>query len=150
MKKIWLGLSVCLALTACASTMKSAVENGKIAPEFNDTLVDSNYLWVRGFGAANPAHQSDSQRRIMSREAAIAHAYQRVIEVLHGTNVESEVQIIDAISSGSTIQSSAEGLVNGMELVSTEYLEDGGCSVIMRLSREQLDAAGFNLQETHK
>lgn len=144
MKKI---LTLCLGallLSACSSTMKSAVKNGVIAPSFNDTLLDSNYLWIRGFGAANPAHQSDSQRRIMSREAAIAHAYQRATEVLYGANLEANVEVVDAISSGSTIHSTATGLIQQMELVSTEYLDDGGCAVIMRLDRTRLKAAGLD------
>jgi hypothetical protein len=123
--------------------MKTAVKDGKIAPAFNDTLWDKDYLWVRGFGAANPNHTTDSQRRIMSREAAIAHAYQRATEVIYGSNVEAEVQIIDAVSQGSTIDTSAQGLISQMELVSTEFLDDGGCAVIMRLPRAVLQAAGL-------
>ena len=53
------------------------------------------------------------------------------------------------VSSGSTIRSSAEGVVNGMELVSTEYLADDGCAVIMRLPRQRLSEAGFNLKENN-
>lgn len=149
MKRVCLCIAAALALCACASGMKSAVKDGKIAPEFNDTLVDSEYLWVRGFGAANPDHKTESQRRIMSREAAIAHAYQRAIEVLYGANLDADMQVVDAVSSGSTIHSSAEGLVNGMELVSTEYLADDGCAVIMRLPRQRIREAGINLKENN-
>ncbi len=148
MKKTFVGLCAALVLCACAGGLKTAVKDGQIAPKFDDTLVDAQYLWVRGFGAPNPQHQSVSQRRIMSREAAIAHAYQRAIEVLHGTNLDADVQVVDAVSAGSIIHSSADGMVNAMELVSTEYLEDDGCAVIMRLPRERLGAAGQNLKET--
>ena len=136
-------LAVC-CLCACSHSLKSAVKGGVIAPAFNDTLLTGDYLWVRGLGAANPSHTSDSQRRIMSREAAIAHAYQRATEVLYGTHLESNVQVVDAISVGSTIDSSANGVIGQMELVSTEYLEDGGCTVIMRLARERLKKAGLD------
>jgi len=145
MKKIICVLIGLLCMTACSSHLKSAVKDGKIAPTFTDTLVDSEYLWVRGFGAANPKHTSDSQRRILSREAAIAQAYQRATEVLYGANLESHIEIVDAQSEGSAIQTSANGLLNNMELISTEYLEDGGCSVIMRISREHLKQLGKNL-----
>ncbi len=147
MKKTVFLLAALLCLGACASPMKTAVKNGTIAPKFNDTLTDDQYLWVRGFGAANPDHKSDSQRRILSREAAIAHAYQRATEVLYGADLQSHVQIVDAVSEGSTIQTSANGLLSHMELVSTEYLEDGGCTVIMRIGRDQLGAAGAAVQE---
>ena len=144
MKKIYLLFMAVLCLAACTPTLKTAVKNGAIAPSFNDTLLTGDYLWVRGFGAVNPKHQTDSQRRIMSREAAIAHAYQRASEVLFGANLESNVQVIDAVSDTSTIHSSSEGIIRQMELISTEYMEDGGCSVIMRLSREQLNKAGID------
>lgn len=150
MKKIICLCAVLLCISACGGGLKTAVKNGAIAPSFNDTLNDGDYLWVRGFGAANPAHQSDSQRRILSREAAIAHAYQRATEVLYGTDLQSNVQVIDAVSQGSTITSSAQGVLSGMELVSTEYLEDDGCTVIMRLSRQHLKAAGIELPEKTK
>lgn len=144
MKKITLLLVGLVCLCACTHTLKSAVKNGALAPAFNDTLLTDDYLWVRGMGAANPAHTTDSQRRIMSREAAIAHAYQRATEVLYGAQLESHVQVVDALSVGSRIDSSANGVISQMELVSTEYLEDGGCTVIMRLARKQLKQAGLD------
>ena len=147
MKKL-LGLLVaCAFVGACSHSLKTAVKDGKIAPSFNDTLLEDDYLWVRGFGAANPAHTTDSQRRILSREAAIAHAYQRATEVLYGANLDSHVQIVDAVIVGSTIDSSAQGVMRRMELVSTEYLDDGGCAVIMRISRAYLKEAGLEPQE---
>lgn len=148
MKKLGILLVCSIFFIACGKTMKSAVKEGKIAPSFNDTLLDSDYLWVRGFGAANPNHQSDSQRRILSREAAIAHAYQRATEVLYGANLESHAQIVDAVSVGSTIDTSATGILKRMELVKTEYLEDDGCAVIMRINRKYLQEAGLDPKET--
>lgn len=149
MKKILALCSVVLLLGACTHSLKSAVKDGKIAPAFNDTLLTGDYLWVRGMGAANPTHSSDSQRRIMSREAAIAHAYQRASEVLFGANVQSHVQVVDAVSSASTLDSTSQGIIQRMELVSTEYLNDGGCTVIMRLDRAYLKQAGID-PEAHK
>ena len=145
MKKLTLLLIGLICLGACSAHLKTAVKDGKIAPQFNDTLMDKEYLWVRGFGAANPNHTSDSQRRILSREAAIANAYQRATEVLYGANLQSDIEIVDAVSQGSSVHTSAQGMLNHMELVSTEYLEDGGCSVIMRVSRSYLSQT--NAQE---
>ena len=147
MKKLLLLAGVIWAVAACGPSLKSAVKDGQIAPSFNDTLWDDDYLWVRGFGAANPQHQSASQRRILSREAAIAHAYQRATEVLYGADLQAHVQVVDALSTGSTIDSSSQGIVQRMELVNTEYLEDDGCAVTMRISRQVLQQAGLTPQE---
>ena len=144
MKKLVLVMIALVSISACSGHLKSAVKNGAIAPKFNDTLMDEEYLWVRGFGAANPKHTSASQQRILSREAAIAHAYQRATEVLYGANLESNVEIVDAVAENATIRTSATGLLNNMELVSTEYLDDGGCSVIMRISRARLNGTDAN------
>ena len=149
MKKLLIVWVSCVVMAACGHTMKTAVKEGKIAPSFEDTLLDDDYLWVRGFGAVNPNHQAGSQQRILSREAAIAHAYQRATEVLYGTQLESHVQIVDAVSAGSTIDSSASGLLRRMELVNTEYMDDGGCSVVMRIRRTFLQETGLAPQE-HK
>ncbi len=147
MKKISILWAAAL-LAACGPSLQSAVKDGKIAPSFTDTLLEDDYLWVRGFGAANPQHTTDSQRRILSREAAIAHAYQRATEVLYGTDLQAHVQVVDAVSTGSTVDSSSQGILRRMELVNTEYLEDGGCTVIMRINREYLQQAGLTPQET--
>ena len=136
MKKLACLLALLCCVAACTTQLKSAVKDGKIAPSFNDTLLDEDYLWVRGFGAANPNHTSDSQRRILSREAAIANAYQRATEVLYGANLESDIEIVDAVSQTAALHTSASGLLSHMELFSTEYLQDGGCSVIMRVPRQ--------------
>ncbi len=144
MRKLTLLLAGLLCLGACSGTLKTAVKDGAIAPRFSDTLTDGEYLWVRGFGAANPNHKTDSQRRILSREAAIAHAYQRAAEVIYGANLESNVQIVDAVSEGSAVRTASSGVLHNMELVSTEYLEDGGCTVIMRIAKDKLPGATEN------
>ena len=148
MKKLLVVLVGCLLAVACGKTLKSAVKEGKIAPSFNDTLLDDDYLWVRGFGAANPKHTSDTQRRILSREAAIAHAYQRATEVLYGSNLQAHVEVVDAMSATSTVDSSTQGMLQRMELVNTEYLDDGGCTVVLRIERNYLKQAGLDPQES--
>ena len=147
MKKLTALLLATMLLGACGAPLKTAVKDGKIAPSFTDTLWEEDYLWVRGFGAANPNHTSDSQKRILSREAAIAHAYQRATEVVYGANLDAHVQVVDAVSVGSTIDSSAQGMIQRMELIQTEYLDDGGCAVIMRLPRTYLQQAGLEPKE---
>lgn len=99
------------------------------------------------FWGCQPQHTTDSQRRILSREAAIAHAYQRATEVVYGSNLEAHAQVVDAMTTSTTIDSSTQGMLQRMELIETEYLEDGGCTVILRLPRTYLQQAGLQPQE---
>lgn len=145
MKK-YLILAAAALLAACGG-MNSAVKDGQIAPVFNDTLVDNDYLWVHGFGAVNPQHTTLSQKRIMSREAAVAHGYQRAAEYLYGAGIMADVKIKDAVAEDSAINSKVQGLIKGMEVYKTEYLADDGATVIMRLSLKKLEAAGITLEK---
>ncbi|WP_424245152.1 hypothetical protein Dip510_000232 [Elusimicrobium posterum] len=145
MRKILSLLFIALFLAACGG-MNSSVKKGEIAPKFSDTVVDKNYLWVRGFGAVNPSHQTDTQKRIMSREAAIAHGYQRAAEYIYGSGVYAQMNIKDAVAQDSTINNKVQGLVAGMEVFETEYLNDGGCTVIMRLKLDKLEKANITLK----
>lgn len=146
MKKLLTVFLCTVALCACGG-LSTAVKKGEIAPSFADTKVDSKYLWTRGFGAANPAHSTDSQKRIMSREAAIAMGYQRAAEYIYGSGMLATVRVKDAVAENSVIENTVKGLVAGMEVFKTEYLEDGGCTVIMRLPLEKLKKAGITLED---
>ena len=132
-------------MAACGG-MGSAVKKGEIALSFSDTKVDGKYLWVRGFGAANPQHTSSAQKRIMSREAAVAQGYQRAAEYIYGTGVTAEMRVKDAVAQDSTIENTIKGLVAGMEIYSTEYMNEDACAVIMRLPLAKLKAAGIEVK----
>jgi len=145
MKK-YLILAAAVSLAACSGGLNSAVKKGEIAPTFTDTKVDNNYLWVRGFGAANPQNTTESQKKIMSREAAIAHGYQRAAEYIYGAGLTADVRVKDAVAQDSTIESKVQGLVKGMEVYDTQYMSDDGCTVIMRLELKKLKDQGITLK----
>jgi hypothetical protein len=147
MTKIAAALLCAVALCGCTGGLKSVVVNGQLAPKFEDTKIDGDYLWVRGLAAANPAHTSQMQRRAMSREAAIANAYQRSVEYISGAGVMANVRVKDAISQDSTLETKVNGLVRGAEIFSSEYTNDDGCTVIIRIERSKLRAMGITLDD---
>ncbi|MFH1619415.1 MAG: hypothetical protein ABIG11_05870 [bacterium] len=139
----------CLAvLPGCRGGLGSAVEKGELAPKFEDTKVDKKYLWVRGLAASNPEHTTKMQKRAMSREAAIANAYQRSVEYVKGAGVIANVRVQDAISRDSTIETRVNGLVRGGEIFSSEYTNDDGCTVILRIPRESFKTMNIEFPET--
>ncbi|HOX23336.1 MAG TPA: hypothetical protein PLL10_07725 [Elusimicrobiales bacterium] len=133
---VWL---LTLACAACGhGGLTSGVKDGALAPKFEDNKLDSKYLWARGIGAANRAHDSKTQRRAMSREAAIANAYQRATEYVKGSGVYGGVKVKDAVSVNSELQTRVSGVVSRGEVFSSEYLQDDGCMVILRIPRDEL------------
>ncbi|MDR0292494.1 MAG: hypothetical protein LBI01_07085 [Elusimicrobium sp.] len=146
MKKIIIIFTAALFAAACGGGLGSAVKKGEIAPSFSDTKVDGKYLWVRGFGAANPSNTTTAQKKIMSREAAVAQGYQRAAEYIYGAGVYAQMSVKDAVAQDSTINNTIKGLVSGMEIYSTEYMNDDGCAVIMRLPLSKLKAANIELK----
>ncbi|ACC97719.1 Uncharacterized protein conserved in bacteria DUF400 [Elusimicrobium minutum Pei191] len=145
MKKLTVLAIAALLLAACGG-LDSAVKKGEIAPTFTDTKVDGKYLWVRGFGAANPAHTTSAQKRIMSREAAIAQGYQRAAEHIYGTGVYAQMSVKDAVMQDSSIDNTIKGLVLGMGIYKTEYMNDDAATVIMRLSLSKLKAVNIEVK----
>jgi len=132
-----------LALSGCGGGLPGAVEKGALAPKFEDTKLDGDYLWVRGIAAANQLHASLTQRRAMSREAAIANAYQRAAEYIIGGGVIANVKVKDALAQDSTLETKVQGVVRGAEIHSSEYTADDGCTVIVRIPRAKLKAANI-------
>lgn len=148
-KAIWfLAAAGAFLLIGCGGGMKSALDKGELAPKFEDTKVDGKYLWVRGFGAANPAHPTKTQRRIMSREAAIAMGQQRAVEYIKGSGVIANVKVQDAISKDSTIETMVDGVVKGAEIVTSEFTDDDGCTVVLRIDKEQFKNMNLDLPVT--
>ena len=131
-------LMIFLAAAGCGHGLSSGVQNGALAPKFEDTKLEAKFLWVRGIGAANPAHESKTQRRAMSREAAIANAYQRAAEYVKGSGIYGGVKVRDAVSMNSELQTKVGGVVSRGEVFSSEYLDDDGCMVILRIPRDEL------------
>lgn len=140
-------LGCLVVMSGCRSGLKTAVEKGELAPKFEDTKLDKKFLWVRGLAAANPEHTSKMQKRAMSREAAIANAYQRAAEYVKGSALIANVRVQDAISRDSTIETSVNGIVRGGEIVSSEYTNDDGCTVILRLPRDKFKAMNIEFAE---
>jgi len=148
MKKVWiLAVAVMLIpLAACGRTgLDSAVKKGALAPQFADTKLDKEFLWVRGIGAANPDFKSDTQKRALSREAAISNAYQRAGEFLKGAALQGKTQVENAVVTNQDLLTQINAVVQGGEIFSSEYLEDGGCTVIMRISRKDMEKVGITL-----
>jgi len=131
----------------CGGGLKSIVSKGEMVPTFADTKVDKHYLWVRGLAAANPEHTSKMQKRAMSREAAVANAFQRSVEYIKGAGIIANVRVKDAISQDSTIETKVNGVVRGSEIVTTEYTEDDGCTVVLKIPRDKLQQMNVEFPE---
>lgn len=138
---------ICLLICGCTKNMKSAVDKDGLKTKFSDTVIDGKYIWVRGIAAANPQHTTKTQKRAMSREGAIANAYQRAAEFVAGTAVYANVKVADAISKDSVLETKVASVVKQGEIVETEYTEDDGCTVILRIARQQIEALNIKLED---
>ncbi|MDD2774028.1 MAG: hypothetical protein PHP45_10085 [Elusimicrobiales bacterium] len=145
--KLSAALLCALFVYGCSGGLKTAVVKGGLAPRFEDTRLEKDYLWVRGIAAANPLHTSKTQRMAMSREAAIANAYQRAAEYVAGLGVMASVRVKDAVSQDSTLETKVNAAVRGAEIFSSEYTGDDGCTVIVRIPRARLRELGIEFPE---
>ncbi|MDD4005156.1 MAG: hypothetical protein PHW69_08150 [Elusimicrobiaceae bacterium] len=131
-------------LAGCGSAgPKSVVKNGSLAPEFLDTSIDKEYLWVRGLGAAGEKYADATQRRIMSREAAIANAQLRATEYLNGAAVNSKTRVENGVTDDQQLLVTVNAAVAHAEVVSAEYTKDDGCAVVVRLKLSEINRGGI-------
>ncbi len=142
-KIILIALAVLAA--GCASAgPKSVVKNGEFVPEFKDTAIDKDYLWVRGLGAAGEKYTDKAQRLIMSREAAIANAQLRAAEYLNGMLVTSKTQVENGVTGGQQLKTAVDAALRHAQVYSAEYTDGDGCAVVLRLDIAEINRAGVN------
>ena len=89
---------------------------------------------AKGIGVA-PSGSDFRQARDLSRRAAVLNAYRALTEEINGVHITAETTIESQIVSGDIIKTKVFGLIQGAEILSEEFSEDGtGCVVVMGIA----------------
>lgn len=136
--------------TACACVLglalaagchgKSYVKKGAVVDVIDQDPAKGAYIEAIGIGAADPAIQTQTQKRSLSRDAAIVKAQFEMLSMIKGVEIEGGIKISRAIEVDSILESRIKEMIRGAEIVKTEYLKDDGAVVTMRLPKKRLEA----------
>lgn len=120
------------------------VHEGKVDTiiEQQSSFEDDYYIFAIGVAASDPALKNDTQRKALARDAAIVKAQYELLAYLKGVTLKGGVKVQRAMESDSVIESNINQLIRGAEVVRSEFTNDYGCVVTVRLPRESLDKVG--------
>lgn len=128
-----------LALLSACGGPQSRVTKGQVNSVINQKPDNSSYLEAIGIGASDPTMATDTQRKALSRDAAIVKAQYELLSMIKGVTLQGGITVQQAIETDSTLEAKINEVIKGAEIIKTEYTSDNGCVVTMRLPKHRLE-----------
>lgn len=130
-------LAAAAALAAC-SGVPHRVTDGRLGDTIDQKAVHGDSIEAIGIGAADPALPTDTQRKATARDAAIVKAQYELLSLVKGVSLNGGVTVQKAMEKDSTLEAKVSDAVRGAEVARSEFTDDGGCVVTLRLPRKRL------------
>jgi hypothetical protein len=137
MKKLALILSTALFLAACGGK-QSYVKKGELERTLDQEAINKKYLEAVGIGAADSTLVNSTQRKATSRNAAIVAAQYEMLSMVKGIELEGGIRVERAVETDSVLQTKIDAAIKGAEIVKSEWTNDDGCVVSLRLDKRRL------------
>lgn len=136
-----LRLAGCLmALTfAAACGGKDYVKGGKVQDTITQDPDRGKFIEAIGIGAADPTLPTETQRRALSRDAAIVKSQYEMLSMVKGVEIEGGITVSRAIEKDSTLEARLKETIRGAEILKTEFTKDDGAVVTLRLPKKRLE-----------
>lgn len=144
-------LGASLALLSFALPVSSQVITDQNNRGVVETVKNVNIHWSEGVirvtGAGAPPDRGNmAQKRLMAERAALADAYRKLTEVVHGIRVNSETIVRDYVVESDVIKTKVEGLIHGVQKLDQRYMSDGSVEVDVVLKLNGQNGLGSILQ----
>ena len=136
---------ILLSLAACSSN-NTYVKKGEIDKTINQQAESSRYIEALGIGAADSTLTNDTQRKATSRDAAIVQAQYEMLSYVKGVQLEGGITVEKAMETDSKVETYLKEVIKGSEVVKTEWTNDDGCVVTLRLDKKKIEGAGLKLK----
>ena len=128
-----------LALVAGCGGPQSRVKKGQVAQTIDQDPARKGYLEAIGIGASDPNLPSDTQRKALSRDAAIVKAQYEMLSMVKGVQLEGGVTVQRAMETDSSLEAKIKETIKGAEILKSEFTADNGCVVTIRLPKKRLE-----------
>lgn len=134
---VWVIIGGMVVMSGCGG-VKSRVKGGEISRTMDEEGITDSYIQVVGIGAADETLTNKTQRMATSRQAAIVEAQYQLLSVVKGLQLEGGIVVEKAMQTDSKLTTSINESIKGAETLKTEWTEDDGCVVTMRLDKKKL------------
>ena len=126
-------------LAAGCGGPQTRVKSGAVEKTINQAPDKGSYFEAIGIGSADPAIPTDTQRKALSRDAAIVKAQYEMLSMIKGVTVKGGVKVERAMETDSTLETEINEAIKGAEIVKSEFTGDNGCVVTLRLPKSRLE-----------
>lgn len=147
MKRILLLIAVSAFIVSCGTKADKGTvsKSGEIEREWVEEGVTKNYIFARGIGAADQTLDNKTQRMATSRNAAIVNAQYNMLSIIKGVQLEGGITVEKAIETDSLLATKIDAMIKGAQVVRTEWTNDDGCVVVLRLYKSALKDMGLKV-----
>lgn len=125
-------------IAACAGPA-SRVKDGRLQTTLDQRPSRPGVYETIGIGAADPSLPTGTQRKSLSRDAAIVKAQYEMLSMIKGVRLEGGVTVDRAIETDSSLRTRVLDTIRGAEVVKSEFTSDDGCVVTLRLPKSRLE-----------
>jgi hypothetical protein len=139
-KLLWpISVAVVGLLAGCGGN-RSYVKGGEIRKTLDQEAIKSKYIETIGIGAADSTLTNTTQRRATSRDAAIVQAQYEMLSIVKGIQLEGGITVQKAMETDSKLETTVNQVIKGAEVIKTEWTNDDGCVVTLRLEKKRLES----------
>jgi hypothetical protein len=137
--KTWLLIGLTgLVLSGCGGAARSHVKKGEMERTLDQESINKRYLEAIGIGAADSTLTNSTQRKATSRNAAIVAAQYEMLSMIKGIELEGGIRVERAVETDSVLQTKIDAAIRGAEILKSEWTNDDGCLVTLRLDKKRL------------
>ncbi|MBI5597523.1 MAG: hypothetical protein HY928_15645 [Elusimicrobia bacterium] len=135
------GLALCALAAALAAGCRGGtfVKGGRVQDTLSQEADKGKYIESIGIGAADPTLPTETQRRALSRDAAIVKSQYEMLSMVKGVEIEGGITVSRAMEKDSTLEARLKETIRGAEITKTEFTKDDGAVVTLRLLKKRLE-----------
>ena len=130
------------ALTGGCSSAASRVHEGRVQETIEQQPERGRFVEVIGIGVADPRLQGQTRRMSLARSAAIVNAQYQLLSMVQGVHLSGGITVRRATETDSRLTARLRHVLQGAEIIRSEFTSDDGCVVTLRLPKDRLAAAG--------
>lgn len=117
----------------------SYVKKGEIQKTLEQEAYHKDYIESIGIGAADASLSNSTQRRALSRDAGVVKAQYEMLSMIKGLQLTGGITVEQAMATDSNLQTKIDAEIKAAEVVKSEWTNDDGCLVTLRLYKKRLN-----------
>jgi hypothetical protein len=134
----WVVIFAVLWSSSACSKVNRSLSKGEVKSLW-EQVSDKDTIRVRGIGVPPEGTKSLTQRRGLSRNAALVNARYEALALLRGVKLTGGLSVASLMEKDSRIREIANQVIAGMEEVQVEWASDDGAVVLLELKRDKLE-----------